>query len=777
MSVSALYPHSPLPHPPTRLIGRETEIGEIRALLESPGVRLLTLTGPGGIGKTRIAFEVGQHLIEPFGGRVRAALLDSLEDPALVLARIAQALGVPEGVHASPRAGLVDFLSGAPWLLILDNFERLGAAAPDIAWLLANVDDLTLLVTSRIRLRIQGETEYLIPPLPLPQTVEDDLLDRNAAVSLFLLGARAVAADLSLDGANGPAIAAICRKLDGIPLAIELAAARSKVLPPEAILARLDRRLPLLTGGPRDVPDRLRTMRGAIAWSYELLSPAEQAFFRRLCVFSGSFTLNEALTVGIVGSAAGDDEAAEMLAIDMLSVLVDNSLIRQQERTGEPRFSMLETIREFGLEELGTHGELPAARDRHADYFIELAEAAIVQLRGAGRLPWLVRLEDAHDNLRSALAWLSHTSDGPRAVQLAGALWRFWWWRSYPVEGRRHLEDALSLPGASSRGAEHARALTGCGALAETMGDYAVAAQYYESALAVWNSLEDQTELAHALLFRWLVALSIDDEDRMAALATESLRLFHALGDQWGTATSLLELGVVAMLRADHAEGERVLLEAIDGFAALPDAWGVALCEGVLGNIKSGQGDYVAAVTLLEGSLRSLLALDDHWGVATVLLSIARTAADQGNHELVVRISASVQSLHDAMGALVKAPFRERYRRNLLEAERQLGRNRFLELMAEGAALTPTAAVAAAFEPVQPAVLERSRAESVLAVLSPREREVLRLVPGRTAKEIGEALFISESTVRTHIEHILNKLGLRNQKELVAVIYEEDLLP
>lgn len=776
MTVSALS-HRSLPNPPTRLIGRDREIAEIRALLEQPGVRVLTLTGPGGIGKTRVALEVGSQLTGQFAGNVRAVMLDSLDDPALVLARIAQALGVPESSPASSRTDLVDFLSGAPWLLMLDNVERLGAAAPEIAWLLANGEQLTLLATSRVRLRIQGELEYVMPPLALPEPGGRELWVDNAAVALFLQSAHSVAPDLSLDGANGPAIVGICRKLDGIPLAIELAAARSKVLPPEAILSRLDRRLPLLTGGPRDLPDRLRTMRDAIAWSYELLLPAEQTFFRRLCVFSGSFTLNEALAVAIGQQAAPDGDASEMLAIDMLSVLVDNSLIRQHERTGEPRFSILETIREFGLDELEAQGELQAARDRHASYFIELAEAAFEQLRGAGRLPWLDRLEEAHDNLRLALAWLIQTSDGQRAVQLAGALWRFWWWRSYPVEGRNLIEQALSLPGASSQGSHSARALTGHGALAETMGDYAVAAHAHETALAVWSSLEDQTELAHALLFRWLVALSIDDEDRMASLATESLRLFRELDDPWGIATSLLELGVVAMLRGEHAEGERMLREANERFAALLDTWGVAMCDGVLGNIKTAQGDHASAATYLERSLRSLLALDDHWGVATVFLSIARTAAAQGNHELVVRISASAQSLHDAMGALVKVPFRERYQRNLQEAERQLGRKRFLELLAEGAALTPPEAVAVAFEqPAQPPAAERTRADRTLAVLSPREREVLRLVPGRTAREIGATLFISESTVRTHIEHILNKLGLRNQKELVALIYEEDLL-
>lgn len=775
MTVSALQKHNPFPIPPTALIGREREVAEIRALLQQSGVRLVTLTGPGGIGKTRIAFEVGQQLFEPYGGQVRIVQLDSLADPELLLARISSSLDIPERAHESPRAALVEALSNAPWLLVLDNFERLGAAAPDIAWLLGSVDGLSLLVTSRVRLHIQGEVEFVTPPLPLPDAREP--FERNPAVSLFMQRARAVAPGLSFDDSNGPAIAAICQQLDGIPLAIELAAARSKVLPPEAILARLDRRLPLLTGGPRDLPNRLRTMRNAIDWSYELLAPVEQAFFRRLCVFVGSFSLLEATAVGIDRDAMSSRDDAEILAIDMLGALVDNSLIRQQELVGEPRFTVLETIREFGIEELETQGELATTCDHHADYFIELAEAAFLQLRGADRLPWLARLSEAHDNLGSALAWLCETADGPRAVQLAGALWRFWWWRSYPVEGRRFLEQALVLPGAATRGAQYARALTGCGALAETMGDYSVAASYHETALEVWTSLDDQEELAHALLFRWLVALNVDDEDRMATLALESLRLFREIDDPWGVATSQLELGVVAMLRGEHAEGEQVLLRAIDGFIALSDPWGAAMSDGVLGNIKTAQGDYATAVTYLERSLRNLLALDDQWGVATVLLSIARTAAAQRNYELVAQISGSIQSLHASMGASVKVPFRERFRRNLEEAEAHLGQDRFAELIAEGAALTPPEAVAAAFAPARAPVESKHASRNALAVLSPREREVLRLVPGHTAGEIGEALFISESTVRTHIEHILNKLGMRNQKELVAAIYEQDWLP
>jgi non-specific serine/threonine protein kinase len=332
------------------------------------------------------------------------------------------------------------------------------------------------------------------------------------------------------------------------------------------------------------------------------------------------------------------------------------------------------------------------------------------------------------------------------------------------------------LPHALAIGARYARALTGAGALAETLGDYAAAGRHYDDALAVWNALDDQAELAHALLFRWLVALNIDDETHLAELATDSLRMFQELGDPWGIATSQLELGVVGMLRGDFADGEAWLRQAIAGFETLSDSWGIAMSEGVLGNLRSAQGNFAASAPLLEGSLARLIALDDQWGVATVLLSIARTAAAQRNYAQVARISGAIARLHEDIGALVKVPFRERYRQNLDEAERQLGTDRFRQLFSEGSSLTPTEAVAAAFAPVQLRDGPKPRVDSAISVLSPREREVLRLVPGRSAREIADALFISESTVRTHIEHILSKLGLRNQKELVAAIYEKDLL-
>ncbi|MGE3796908.1 MAG: LuxR C-terminal-related transcriptional regulator, partial [Thermomicrobiales bacterium] len=699
---------------------------------------------------------------------------------ALVLKTTAQTLDVEED-RDLPLDAIAKRLGDQPWLLILDNFEHLAPAATDVSDLLSRCSMLDILVTSRTRLQLQGEHEFTVPPLAveIPVPLPDHTSPIGPAVELFLQRAGAVTHDLTSPAASGTTIASICARLDGLPLAIELAAARSKVLPPDAMLQRLDRRLSLLTGGSRDAPDRHRTMRDAIDWSYALLPPPAQMFFRRLCVFPGAFTLLEAESVGQRPTSSTAREPIDS-AIDQLALLIDSSLLRRQVVEGEPTFVTLETIREFGWEQLQELGELDGVRSDHANYVIALAEAALPHLRGADRWLWLDRLERAHDNLRAALSWLCERGDARRAAQLAGALWRFWWWRSHLAEGRRTLDLVLQLPGVSEPEEFYARVLTGHGALSETQGDVGVADRSYDKAIEVWRATGNTHELALSFLFRWLVALDANSEERMHELASESLRLFRELDDPWGIGMALLEQGVAAMVREDYPGAEHLLLQSTDMLEAIDDPWGLALAQGVLGNIKSGQGDYIAARQLLRESLSSLLRMDDQWGVATVLLSVARTAASQSQYEQLARISGAIQNLHTTLGAAVRTPFRDRYERNLAAAAEHLGCELFDALLAEGASMTPSEAVAAALEPIstkgdrQPS--PKHHASLTYESLSRREREVLRLVPGRTAKEIGHELFISESTVRTHIEHILNKFGLRTQKELIAYVSEHHLL-
>jgi len=764
-----------LPQLPTPLVGRDALVRDISELVRERH-RLVTLTGPGGIGKTRLAIAVADQLAPAFQGHVALVWLAAIKDGTLLTQAIARQMELPWGQSAGDDDDLASLIGNDRWLIVLDNVEHLIEDSPQLSRLLERCPAVRLLVTSRSRLHIQGEQEVVVPPLTASASDGNDpsSFEEGSASQLFVQRAQTVVPSLTLTADNGPLIAAICNRLDGLPLAIELAAARTKVLPLQTLLGRLDRSLLVLTGGRRDAPDRHRTMRSAIAWSYDLLSATEQTFFRRISVFAGSFSLLEAESIAWLPSGASDARSA----IDLLATLIDTSLLMPQGIDGEPRYVMLQTIREFGWELLEQNDELPSVRDQHAAWFVTYAEAAVTRLRGAERLAWLERLERSHSNLRAALTWLCQKPDTDQAIQMAGALWRFWWWRSYLAEGRQYVENVLSLPGSSEPTAFYARALTGRGALAESQGDFGVADASYEEAIQVWQALGDRNELAMSLLFRWLVALNAADERRMLDLSSESLRLFRELDDSWGVAMSLLEQGVLAMVREEFPEGERILDDAIDVFAAVPDPWGLAMSRGVLGNIKSGQGDYRTAMTLLQESLDALLMMDDTWGVATVLLSVARTAAAQGHFEQVARISGAIGNLHDSLGASVKVPFRERYERNLLAAEQSLGRQRFGDLMALGAAMTPAEAVAAAFDPAGAQVSSTTRDDPATPIhsLSRREREVLRLIPGRTAREIGQELFISESTVRTHIEHILNKFGLRTQKELIAYVYKNHLV-
>ncbi len=444
------HPSTPLPAPLTGFVGREREIEQVCALLSRAEVRLLTLTGPGGIGKTRLAIQAAARMAETSGDAPVFVALAPITDPAAVGAAIAQALGVhPDGERPLPvQLGAV--LGSRRRLLLLDNLEQVLDAAPMLAEILVACPGLSLLVTSREPLHLSGEHQYSVPPLrlPNPESQSDlDALGEVETVALFVQQARAVQPDFALTAENGPAVAEICRRLDGLPLAIELAAARVKVFTPEALLARLDRRLELLTGGPRDAPPRLRALRDTIAWSHDLLSPDEQMLFRRLAVFVGGFTLEAAAAV------AGEGEAVPSLTIlDLVASLVDKSLLRLEARAGhEPRFGMLETVREFALGRLAASGEEAAVRQRHATYFMTFAERAnyvddFEPDTKRGRFdPW----ETEYPNLLAALEWFAAEGDGVTELRLAGALGHFWFSSGRLREGMARLEAALGRGGAA----------------------------------------------------------------------------------------------------------------------------------------------------------------------------------------------------------------------------------------------------------------------------------------------------------------------------------------
>ena len=435
-----------LPAPLTAFVGRERELAGLRALLARRDVRLLTVTGPGGVGKTRLAIEAARELAGGFAAGARFVPLAPLGSPDLVLPAIARTLGIGESRPGGILRDLTEQLASTELLLVLDNFEHVLAAGPDLVLLLAACPALTLLVTSRAALHVSGEHEFAVPPLPLPVergTWTFEQIAASDAVRLFVERAEAVQAGFRLTPANAWDAAEICRRLDGLPLAIELAAARVKVFPPRALLARLERRLPLLTGGPRDAPARLRTMRDAIAWSHDLLDADEQRLFRRLAVFVGGFTLDAAIDV------AGDGTLPEGAVVEGISSLVDKSLLlpaasddAATDDLGEPRFSMLETVREFALDELARSGEEDAVRRAHADYFRALAERAEPELRGSGQVAWIARLETELPNLRAVLDWSLAGGDVETGLRLAGALYWFWFLRNHVAEGRTWFERA-----------------------------------------------------------------------------------------------------------------------------------------------------------------------------------------------------------------------------------------------------------------------------------------------------------------------------------------------
>src|SRR5215204_262131 len=475
-----------LPVPLTPLIGRDQEIEAVAALLTQLTVRLLTLTGPGGTGKTRLALAVAERLAPAFPDGVVFVSLAPVADPALVAPAIAERLGVRERAEQTLREALVTHLAGKRLLLVLDNFEHVLPAAPLVAELLGTCPALRVLSTSRAALHLSGEHLYSVPPLALPDArrlppLEE--LGQTAAVRLFVDRARAVKSDFTLSEANTPAVVEIVHRLDGLPLALELVAARARALSPAALAVRLDRRLPLLTGGAQDLPDRQRTLRNTIAWSYDLLRPNEQTLFRRLGVFAGGCTLEAAEAV------ADLDKPFDVL--EGMTALLNTSLLQSEEQAAEPRYTMLATIREFAQERLIESGEESATRDRHARFFRDLAERAGPEIVETADPAWLDVLDREHDNLRAALAWSRDTDDHDTLLRLAGDLAMFWYYRGYLGEGQRWLDQALETPADAHAARPRAWALTNSGMFANVGGETDRAIALLTESLPWWEQTDD----------------------------------------------------------------------------------------------------------------------------------------------------------------------------------------------------------------------------------------------------------------------------------------------
>jgi predicted ATPase/transcriptional regulator with XRE-family HTH domain len=615
-----------LPVQPTSLLGREEQVATLTALLRRTDVRLVTLTGPGGIGKTRLSIEVAAALVDDFADGVWYVRLSRLSDPGLVMPTIAQTLGLKEAGSLPIAELLREHLCTRQTLLVLDNFEQVVQASPEVSALLEASPGLTVLVTSRIPLRLRGEKTYTLAPLPLAKAGDihaPERLVEYAAEALFIERARDARSDFEVTTANAPAIAEICTRLDGLPLAIALAAARVRVLPPEALLARLSSRLKLLTGGARDTEARQQTMRNTLAWSYELLAPEELVLFRRLAVFVGGCTLEAAEAV------CAAPEGAEPLGLDVLEgleALVDQSLVLQREEGGEPRFGMLHVVREFALEQLQQSSDSAAMHHAHATYFRALGEEAEPHLWGFGQAEWVRRLENEHDNLRAALGWLRDHGEVESAVRLAVAIGRFWFFRSYYEEGARWLESLLASPCAIDP-TVRVRALYRAGILAWMRGDAPRLGLLGEQALTLARATGDVEGSALAWHLRAFASLSERQLDRASEYADQAVAAARQAGVRrtlglqlYGQGTVLLMVGQLERAQAAAAEG--LELERAQG-----DEGGQAHCLAIMSEVACRRGDATNGRRHAKEALELFQRLEDPAGMAVSLLLLAGVAA------------------------------------------------------------------------------------------------------------------------------------------------------
>jgi predicted ATPase/class 3 adenylate cyclase len=616
-----------LPAQPTPLIGREVEVGKAIRILSGDEVRQLTLTGPGGTGKTRLGLQVAAGLLDSFPDGVFSVPLAPISDPDLVASSIAQLFGLQDAGSRPLVETLEEYLRPKGLLLLLDNFEQVLPAAPLVARLLESCPRLKVLVTSRAALRLRWETEFPVSPLAVPdpkQLLPPETLSQYAAVALFIQRAVAVKPDFAVNNENAPAVAEICHRLDGLPLAIELAAVRTKLFSPQALLSRLERRLPLLVGGARDLPARQQTLRGAIAWSYDLLDEGEKALFRRLGVFVGGFTLEAAEAVCSI------EGATEVDALDGTSALVERSLLLAEESSiGAPRFRMLETIREYAREQLDASGEAEAVRRRHAHYYREQAEAQESWAHG-----WH---EMEHDNLRAALDWAVEREEVETGLRLALALEGFWGTQGHLTEARRRLAHlVVSLPSATAYDELRARTLWTSGVYALHQGDYTGARDWLERSATIYRERGDQQGLGTVM---WMLGRLAHEQGNYAGTgaAFEEFRaLSESLGDRAGIGIALNELGALSHSLGD-ATAARPLCERSVEILREAGNWH-ALAESLdrLGRVLTASGDPVAAHDLHEEGLKLQREHGDNHCAAVSLRDLGRAAGARGDDRSAV---------------------------------------------------------------------------------------------------------------------------------------------
>jgi predicted ATPase/DNA-binding CsgD family transcriptional regulator len=822
-----------LPIQATTFIGREQQLEALCARLLRDDVRLLTLTGPGGTGKTRLALQAAADLLDRFPDGAFFVPLGSVTDPDLVAPAIAQTLEVRETPGRPILASIQDLVRPRKLLLVLDNFEQVAAAAPVAAELAAAAPDLKLLITSRAVLRLYGEHEYPVPPLALPDrraAPSAAYLAQFEAVQLFENRAQAARPDFVVDDGNAAAVGEVCQRLDGLPLAIELAAARVRTLTPDALLRRLERRLPLLTGGARDLPARQQTLRNTIAWSHDLLSEGEQVLFRRLAVFHGC-TLETAETVcaGETPRPGGASVALPPLELDLLDgveSLVEKSLLRREGTPDrQPWYVMLETVREYALERLDESGEAGAVHRRQVLAALRLAETAEREVYGPEQAIWFARLEQEHDNLRAALRWCEAQGYPDPAYRLASALWWFWLAHGHVGEGRERLAALLARfparAAAPARAALRAQALYGAGVMASIQGDHEAACALHLEGVALRRTSDDRAALVRALQglgvstnlrgdhstarrhLEEALALADDlGEPRLYAavlhdlgnvlydlgelgLAAESIAesvslLRQATSDPRQLASAILSQAVAAQDRGAYDEAGALATESLALYQQAGDRRSEALALAHLGGIALAAGDHPGAREYLSASIAIQQELGDAGGTAFVLERFAALAAAEGRPVGAVRLAATAGALRELAGTPLSASGQARLDSALEPTRRALGDVAVAAADRAGRALTLEQAVAEALSspgPTPAAEARNGRSDRAdSSVLTPREREVAALIArGYTNRQIAEELVITEGTAASHVVHILNRLGARSRAQVAVWATEQGL--